>query len=308
MVGVLKARVGTSWVDLGSVGPPGPQGPSGNDTLNYWNSSYGVVAIKRNSELPTTSGGALQIAASGQSGVTFAESFTAVENRRYRFYYYCRAWGINGGTAVAASVRMLPYVDGVDRQVNLNDPWTSKPATAWGSIRAEFVMNCVAGGTGADLSPGLHTFQFVAITDAAGTNYFWNTGSHFVVEDMGPLSPAIPAPPPAASTAWIPLSTGWPLSHNVSYRKVNDEVEFRGAMSWTNPGVSNPMTTMPTGFRPPIRSRFQTWLLDTGTQIQPIAGNQLGIGVEPSGTISIYGLGATAGFLDLSNVRYSITP
>jgi hypothetical protein len=296
-------------VDLGAVGPQGPQGPAGtpaDDSVRYWNSAYGIIVFKRDNQIATTSGGALQVAASTQVGVNYAESFTAVEGRQYRFTYYCRAWGVNGGAGVQARIQFYPYVDGVDRQVQMNDPWCAKPATEWDTARAEFIMNCVAGGTGPDLSPGVHTFQFVVKADATGTHWFWNNASHFTIEDMGPISAAIPVKPPATTTAWIPITFIWPSPHDVRYRKVNDEVQFRGALKWENPGVGNPCVIMAADYRPAIATqRFVTGLLSTdGLTPQ---GSLLDIAISSGGGISIYGLSATNGFVSFDSVRYSTT-
>lgn len=310
-MGVLRARVGGAWVDLGAVGPPGPQGAPADVSLHNWNAEWGVQVLKRgtNHELPEIGvTGKVDVAASTTSGVTFSEPFTYVEGRRYRLTYFCRAWGVNGGTNTAATAQLVPYVDGVTRVSGMGDDWAQKGALSWQYFLAEWIVNCVAGAAAYDFTPGMHNFQVVASADATGTHNFWTNGSYFAIEDIGPIAGAIPVPLPVGSTSWIPLTTIWPLAHNISYRKVNDEVEFRGALNWTNPGVANPMATMPSDCRPPIQCRFQSWLLQPGDQWTIIAGNQLGYLVQPNGNISIGGLGATLGFFSFDSVRYSVTP
>jgi hypothetical protein len=314
MVGVLRARVGGpagSWVDLGSIGPQGPKGDPADTSLHNWNAEWGVQVIKRGmaKELPeTASSGKLDIPASGVIGVTFSEPFAYVEGRRYRLSYFCRAWGVNGGGGGACAAQIQPWVDGVSKVSAMSDCWVQKGVLSWTDFFVEWIVNCGVGAATYDFTPGMHNFQVVASVDANGTHNFWQGGSYFAIEDIGPISGAYPVTPPVSSSSWTPLGITWPVAHNVSYRKVNDEVQFRGAMNWNITGVANPCVIMPADCRPPISVRFQTWLLAPGDQWSILAGNQLSILVPPGGGVGIGGLTATQGFVAFDQVRYSVTP
>lgn len=156
-----------------------------------WNTAWGVMLLRRaDAGLPHSTVGRQDIAASSTGPLTNAESVTLFEGRRYFFRYFCRAWGINTGGLIGGAILLRPYVDGVDRTVPMGDLHAQHANdSSWSQFQALWYFDCYAGASGIDVAPGGHTLQVQVITDAAGTYNFWTIGSHFMVEDVGPITP-----------------------------------------------------------------------------------------------------------------------
>jgi hypothetical protein len=130
---------------------------------------------------------------------------------------------------------------------------------------------------------------------------------------------------PTLVTGWMPatLNNSWinygTPYQQAEYRRVGDEVQVRGLIKSGSSGVS--VLTLPVGFRPPAEMLYAgianlnyTWATGpasagtahTHSQGNP-PNNALRLNVQPNGNITVNS-GTPNGYIDLSMVRFSVTP
>jgi hypothetical protein len=100
-------------------------------------------------------------------------------------------------------------------------------------------------------------------------------------------------------TAWVTptLNAGWTAQSGFAYRRVRDEVQFRGALSWTGSGTAVAFT-LPVGFRPDFGAYFGA---SSNTTVSMITY------VTTAGAVTTYLSAATGSWIPFGQVRYQIT-
>jgi len=267
------------FLTVEDVGPVAGTVPAmAPNTDARWNTAWGVIGV---GSFPFGDGTGLTPGAAMVNPLSVA----IVANRRYRVTFVLRAF--NNGANAGNNVMLV--ADGVDvverheqviagagyKQVNTHWLWSG--------------------------STGTHTFSVKWAGTAGSVGY--PSGGHFYVEDVGPVSGAVPVVDP--TPAWINVTflNGWANNAGgnqlTQYRKVGDEVQLRGRLYG---GAMNvPIFNLPVGFRPSLLTALGTASVISG-------GWGFGIvEIASDGNLATY-LPSTNQGLILNGLSFSVTP
>ena len=201
-----------------------------------WNTAWGVVAVGS-----FISSGSATV----PDGTAFTNvlSFTPLVGRRYCARVRSRA--SQSTVATPSGSWIVLRRDG--------GTWCDSH-TYWNSYFVSPSLEAFFDGDGV-----AHTYQaFMTGNPAtAWTMHLDQVSSHFYIEDVGPVSSAVPAiNPTPAWTAMGTLTNGWVAGNPApAYRKLGDMVQFKGNINRSTALVA-PTTSyfgnLPVGYRPPV--------------------------------------------------------
>ena len=224
---VLKARIGGQWVPIG-----------GASDYARWNSAWGLLAVgSMVANVNAPLGGSVTKLTSAAVPVTL------LTGRRYKVTAVLRAIGpmATGNLATSVNVKILDN----GSATTWADHWYNQSAE-YGS------MNLCVFRDGDGLS---HSLELAVVnTQVNAATLYGGNGCGFFVEDVGPVSGAVPVPNP--TPAWIPMTALQNGFVNLGaprpvprYRKVGDIVEIQVAVK---SGTANSgIFWLPVGYRPP---------------------------------------------------------
>ena len=228
--GTMQARFHLMVYD---VGPVSGSAAMPMPVTDRWNTAWGNVAVGSfTAGYLTATGSAVTI--------TNPITFTTVVGRRYRLRLQIRVIHNPAAGVLNVTFTGMPA----------NDSWTTFTAGQYNSARYEMPFD----GTGVAA-----TYNVNAYSTPTGTGLWLDSASFFVLEDVGPVSGAVPVASP--TPAWTPLTltANWTRYDLImaapAYRKVGDEVQVRGYLKAVA-GAQSPVCVLPVGFRPPYDLEF----------------------------------------------------
>jgi hypothetical protein len=303
MTGVLKARVGGSWVDVSPAVPStdevwvGPDDPGLTSPYEVWYDTDDDTPQYGSYAQGVTNVGAFNIAngtampTSGATLVATVSNFYYTSGRRYRLFIE-----LNAGIASGASAGNGNYtlsVDGVDQPGGV---WQIYQQSMHQHFSYEFYLEKYG------MSVGLHTLR-IYYTHAAGGQVTLHTDNGTVeVRDTGPSNPMNPL---TATTppAWIPLpfATGW-SSYDTTYqsggyRKLGDMVFLRGLCTQVA-GATSSMFTLPSGYRP--------LKISLGAHISSVS--MVRYDIQTNGSFVTSATISSGNWVSLEGIQFSVTP
>lgn len=302
---VLKARVNGQWVPLNGsdevhVGPSDPtlastelwvdtDEPSVMTDDMRWNTAWGIVALGSMKASPIAAAGA-----SVRVPVTDPLPYTLLTGRRYRIRCNVRAWQ-------PASLPSTGYL--VIRRSG-TELWDNHSTVSYG-LAGMYVDAFISAGDNV-----AQTWDVVWVSGATATLYTDQASGFFYIEDIGPVSTAVPMVNPIPAWTNVTLQDGAtaddPAGHASPprYRKIGDIVYVEGSCNLTK-SQSIPFI-LPAGYRPARGVRLL------------LGGHRNGVGgsyyvrcdLGPSGQLATYEIGPTS-ITDLTlyaNFQFSVTP
>ena len=272
-MGVLRARVGGSWVDVAGA-------PSFLSSPGYV--AYAVAGGSQNNITAETD----------LTGVSV--SFTADPARRYKTTLYCVGrQGVTGGeqyvylcdgsnTKGKASAFDVPANGIATHVVELIETGLSGTTVRKGRVQAS------AGSWGSAATPWIASISVEDITTAM------------------PVGLATPWIAPTLLNGWANLGAPWQVAQ---YRKVGDIVYLRGVITNPTPVATNAssgMFTLPTGFRP---ANYEIASANcAGASGYGAIGR---VNMTSAGAVEIVNSGGAAAphsYTSLSGIQFSVTP
>jgi hypothetical protein len=263
------------WYDTDELADP--------DTAR-WNSAWGAVGTPVHSTTTHTSNTTTFTAIPG-----VAVTWTPVAGRRYKLTATVD-WRLQASPAPAFYIRFS----------------TAAGPAVFNSLRHAVAVN---GGYGTTtlvqpawtFTAGVPvTMQVQVQSSTYPVDFNQYGGSTFIVEDIGPVSPATAPAAPASVWTNVTFQNGWTnyggTNQTVQYRMFVDLVQIRGAMKdGTN---SSTAFTLPVGYRPPANT--SGLLVGGGMNVEGVAD------ILTDGSVNIY---ATAiGLVRFPMVQFSVTP
>ena len=224
---------------LEDVGPISGAAPALMTVTDRWNTAWGLAA-----QGTILGSGDMLTVANNTPLATMV--FRPLTGRRYKISFFVRAWQMGTGP-LSFNIQLMR--DGA--QFTVDSPWVAVLAN-YESTMSDWLM------AGNDVTS---TFEVRATNVAAGGAYLYRTSSFFIIEDIGPVSGAVPVADP--TPPWIAMGgliNGWVAGNPApSYRKVGDMVQFRGLISRST-ALTAPSTSyfgnLPVGYRPSVGSNL----------------------------------------------------
>jgi hypothetical protein len=281
-VSVINTGNNPLWLmveDLGPIARVGVSPPAGQPVVTAAGNALGVIAVA---------------GMVGHSGAAIAaNTVTPVSNPVSAFLQSGRRYRLSGSIRASSAASNAAYLRVTGPSwLPSHDTWVVQSGNY-----DQINLSILVDGTGAT-----ETFTLNYASQAASNLWDEQITSYFYIEDVGPnTSPALPIT--AQPAPWIPVATfqngwtnygsGWYVAQ---YRKVGDEVQLRGLIKGgTNATVG---FYLPPGFRPVSSAQhFATPSVDTLAVIRVAVDGGVQMG-NPS----------QSGWLDLSGVRFSVTP
>lgn len=220
MTGVLKAKVGGSWVNIIGSGM--------SAETARWNSAWGIVANGT-----VVSGNPLKVTTT-ETLLTSTINMTMVSGRRYRIAVSARATTSNP----SAGVFMQIWLRSSGTHQFSAAPITFAPNNV--GLYATLFYEWIIDGDGSAKA------WSVALTGNAPVDVYSDQQSYFYVEDVGPVIYNAAPAPIGTPTAWTPLTmlNNWTAYGSPyptpSYRRVGDMVQIRAHIK-----NATAMTTVP---------------------------------------------------------------
>ena len=264
MAGVLKAKVGAAWVPVGSA----------LDAKRiHWNAAWGVISKVEGSGIISLT----------TTPVTFyTTTVLLAAGRRYSVSLATRATDM----AVAGSIIVELFLDGVGLAGPADHYNSTMPVSHYGGgAESRWLLE----GDGLT-----HSISVKGRTSTGIGGWHGQSGpsTYFVVEDIGPITRVPEGTEPPPLSVWTPLALKSTWTQKAGYEpasfcKIQDRVLVRGSVNF-GAGGSNPMATLPSGYRPAwVVRRYSSWTRTSDSAILPIATE-----VQLNGDIGISGLSA----------------
>jgi hypothetical protein len=292
--GLMQCRY---FAEVHDLGPATGSTPSLMSVSDRWNAAWGQVAKAT--------------ALVGQTGI--AQAWTEIANTRVTFTSIAgRRYLLSGAVEVQAS-------QGTGGWVQIYDVTNSLEVAV-----TDFTMGAAnyvaAHALSADVMPGAGTKTYclrgysdagTIATLAYGPG--GSAGPTLRVQDVGPVTGAVPAPNPTPAWQNLTLVSGWTAYGapylTPQYRLIGDEVELRGAVknatAMTLPSPST-VTTLPVGYRPPGNQEFGCAGGGSDGWFAPLI-----VEVASNGTVTIFrtaqGAAAPHAISTLDAIRFSVS-